>query len=207
MGRSAANARKARRHQVLGGRPFALPPRCASCDGYTLHAGVVIGASNRKGLRQLCRYVSRPPLARVRLEFLAGDRVRLGMKRAWSDGTVAIDFSALELVERLASIVPPPGKNQVLYHGVLAARSAWRSQVVPGRRARGRPAAHCAPPGHLNHLGGPAGRRSSAREDRPRPHGVPHRALVAVRPAAVARASSTNTMWIWMPLPCFHAAS
>ena len=134
MGRSAANARKARRHQVLGGRPFALPPRCASCDGYTLHAGVVIGASNRKGLRQLCRYVSRPPLARVRLEFLAGDRVRLGMKRAWSDGTVAIDFSALELVERLASIVPPPGKNQVLYHGVLAARSAWRSQVVPGRR-------------------------------------------------------------------------
>ena len=50
-GRSAASGgRRAKRVQVLGGRPFQLPPLCASCDGYTVHAGVVIGARNRRGL-------------------------------------------------------------------------------------------------------------------------------------------------------------
>ena len=37
---------------------------------------------------------------------------------------MAFEFSALELVERLAALVPPPGKNQVLYHGVLAGNAA-----------------------------------------------------------------------------------
>ena len=45
---------------------------------------------------------------------------------------MAFEFSALELVERLAALVPPPGKNQVLYHGVLAGNAAWRAEVVPG---------------------------------------------------------------------------
>ena len=50
-GRSAASGgRRAKRVQVLGGRPFQLPPLCASCDGYTVHARVVIGARNRRGL-------------------------------------------------------------------------------------------------------------------------------------------------------------
>jgi hypothetical protein len=53
------------------------------------------------------------------------------MKRTWSDGTSALVLSPQELVERLASLVPPPRKNQILYHGVLAAHSAWRAEVVP----------------------------------------------------------------------------
>ena len=43
-------------------------------------------------------------------------------------------MTPLELVERLAAMIPPPRKNQILYHGVLAPRSAWRKQVVPGPR-------------------------------------------------------------------------
>ena len=50
-----------KRVQILGGREFALPPRCASCDGYNLHAGVAIKASDRDGLERICRYVARPP--------------------------------------------------------------------------------------------------------------------------------------------------
>jgi hypothetical protein len=34
-------------------------------------------------------------------------------------------------MERLAALVPPPRKNQVLYHGVLASRAAWREEIVP----------------------------------------------------------------------------
>ncbi len=37
-GRSAlAGGRRARRVQVLGGRPYRLPARCAVCEGYSLH--------------------------------------------------------------------------------------------------------------------------------------------------------------------------
>jgi hypothetical protein len=39
---------------------------------------------------------------------------------------IPLVLSPQELVERLAAIVPPPRKNQILYHGVLAAHSAWR---------------------------------------------------------------------------------
>lgn len=48
----------------------------------------------------------------------------------WSDGTVAIEPSPLDLVERLAAIVPPP-LNQVRYCGVLAGNAAWRAEVPP----------------------------------------------------------------------------
>ena len=37
----------------------------------------------------------------------------------------------MELVEKLAAIVPPPRSNQTLYAGVLAGNAAWRSEVVP----------------------------------------------------------------------------
>ena len=78
-----------------------------------MHAGVVIGARNRKGLEQLCRYIARPPLAKERVEALPGGRVRIALKRAWSDGTTGLELSRLELVERLVSLVPPPRANQV----------------------------------------------------------------------------------------------
>jgi hypothetical protein len=142
-GRSAVRGqRKARRVQKLGGRAFVLPPLCASCDGYSLHAGVVIGARDRAGLRQLVGYIARPPLAQGRVEVLPGDRVRLQLKRPWSDGTTALELSAEELAERLVALVPPPRANQVLYGGVLAARHRWNHAVRPRPPKR-----RAAPPG------------------------------------------------------------
>ena len=139
-GRSAVRrGRRARRVQVLGGRPYQLPPKCANCDGYGLHAGVVIGARDRKGLERMCRYIARPPLAKPRLEERPGGGVRIRFKRPWSDGTEAIELSRVELVERLAALVPPPRANTVLYHGVLAARSALRERVRPRGRRRSQP--------------------------------------------------------------------
>ncbi len=116
MGRAAMGSRRgrrARRLQVLGGRPYRLPPQCASCDGYGLHAGVVIGARDRKGLERLCRYIARPPLAKSRLETRQDGTVVIRLKQPWADGTGAIQLSRLELMERLAALVPPPRKNQV----------------------------------------------------------------------------------------------
>ena len=37
----------------------------------------------------------------------------------------------MEVMERLASLVPPPRAHQVIYHGLFAARSRWRKHVMP----------------------------------------------------------------------------
>ena len=134
MGMSATGERagkRARRTQRLGGRDVQLGPRCAAFEGYNIHANVSFDASDRGGLERLCRYVLRPPLALGRLERLPSGRVLLGLKRAWSDGTTGIELSPLELVEKLAAIIPPPRANQILYAGVLAGNAAWRAEVVP----------------------------------------------------------------------------
>ena len=39
-------------------------------------------------------------------------------------------FEPLELLEKLAALVPRPRINLVLYHGVLAPHSGWRARVV-----------------------------------------------------------------------------
>ena len=39
-------------------------------------------------------------------------------------------FDPVELLERLAVLTPRPRINLILYHGVLAPRAAWPSQVV-----------------------------------------------------------------------------
>ena len=57
--------------------------------------------------------------------------VRIGMKREYSDGTSAIELSALGLAEKLAALVPPPRANTVIYSGILAGHAAWRAEVVP----------------------------------------------------------------------------
>ncbi|MCP4846138.1 MAG: transposase, partial [Actinomycetia bacterium] len=129
LGRRAG--RRTRRVVLVGGREVRLPARCGVFGGYNLHAGVWVGPRDRVGLERLARYVCRPALAKSRLERRADGHVVLRLKRAWSDGTAAFVFSPAELVSRLASLVPPPRANQVLYHGVLAPNASWRSLVVP----------------------------------------------------------------------------
>jgi hypothetical protein len=51
----------------------------------------------------------------------------------WTDGTTHLIFEPVELLERLAALIPRPRINLVLYHGVLAPRAAWRARVVPPR--------------------------------------------------------------------------
>jgi len=123
--------RRARRIQVHRGRVYQLPRRCAVCDGYNLHAGVRIAPLDREGLERLCRYLARPPVGRERLEEQPDGSILLRLKTAWSDGTAAILLSRSELLQRLLAIVPPPRKNEVVFHGVFAPRSAWRSEIVP----------------------------------------------------------------------------
>jgi hypothetical protein len=53
------------------------------------------------------------------------------LKRCWRDGTSHVIFGPLELIEKLAALVPPPRSHLIRCHGVLAPAAAFRALVVP----------------------------------------------------------------------------
>ena len=120
-----------RRFQVIGGKSYPLPPLCAACLGYNLHAGVRIAEHDRTALERMSRYLLRPPLPKGRLEERSDGKLLLKLKKRWSDGTTALLFEPVELLARLAAMLPKPGSNAISYHGVIGARAAWRREVVP----------------------------------------------------------------------------
>ena len=81
---------------------------CAADMGFSLHAATVVRRDDAGGREALARYVLRPPLAEERLSLLPDGRVRLGLKRAYSDGTVAVEMDGLAFVSRLAASIPGP---------------------------------------------------------------------------------------------------
>ena len=104
---------------------------CYVSRGFSLHAARRVEADDRAGLEQLCSYVTRPPLASGSLEKVGDDKYLFKMKSSWSDGTSHIILSGHELLEKLASIVPPPRANTTRYHGILAPAAKQRAKVVP----------------------------------------------------------------------------
>jgi hypothetical protein len=92
-------------------------PRHAHLEGFDLHANRTVRADDRAGLERLCQYLLRPPLAQGRLERLADGRVLYTLTHPWSDGTRQLLLHPLELLEKLAVLVPRPRINLLLYHG------------------------------------------------------------------------------------------
>jgi len=92
---------------------------------------VCIPANARGQLENLCRYVARPAVATERLSRFADGRVLYRLRHRWRDGTSFVIFDPLDLVGKLAALVPPPRFNLVRYHGVLAPAARWRSRIVP----------------------------------------------------------------------------
>ena len=82
--------------------------RCASVNGFSLHANTEIPAHRRDQLERLMRYTAR---GAVSLEWLAEDAngdLIYSFHRPWSDGTTGITLSPLELLEKLSAFVPLP---------------------------------------------------------------------------------------------------
>jgi hypothetical protein len=81
-------------------------------------------------------------LAIERLSLLPDGRLLYRLKRRWRDGTTRVIFEPLELVEKLAALVPPPRFNLVRYHGVLAPAARCRPSVVPSDSEAAEPVSH-----------------------------------------------------------------
>jgi hypothetical protein len=148
-------------------RPLAYDrPLCASLDGFTLHAATRAGALHPGGREALLRYVLRPPIAQERLLPRPDGLVRITLKKAYVDGTVAVDMDPLSLLCRLATSVPPPRLHTVRYAGVLAAASPWRPKIAP-KPPTEEPAAASAGPDRTGRPADTARGRSSWRVPSP----------------------------------------
>jgi hypothetical protein len=99
--------------------------------GFSLHAATRAGAADEQEREALLKYILRPPLATERLLPGPDGLVRIALKKAFSDGTVAVDLDPLSLLCRLVALVPAPRFHTVRYSGVLAAASKWRPLIVP----------------------------------------------------------------------------
>jgi hypothetical protein len=106
-------------------------------SGFSVDAGVCIEADDRAGLERLLRYCARPPFAKERLRKEGAALVyRCAKQRSepTSDKRGAkvdeITLTPLELIARIAALVPPPRTHRHRYFGVLAPNSPHRAAAV-----------------------------------------------------------------------------
>lgn len=103
----------------------------AKNSGFSLHAGVATKAHERDRLERVCRYIARAAVSEERLSTNDQGDVIYKFKKPWDDGTTALKLTPIELMERLAALVPRPRVHLTRYHGVLGPHYKHRKQIVP----------------------------------------------------------------------------
>jgi hypothetical protein len=106
-------------------------------SGFSVDAGVCIEAHDRAALERLLRYCARPPFAMDRLRKEGAALVYRCAKQhsePTSDKRGArvdeLHLTPLELIDRIAALVPPPRTHRHRYFGVLAPNSPHRAAVT-----------------------------------------------------------------------------
>lgn len=107
-------------------------PRCASVNGFSLHANISCLAEEREKLEHMARYIARPPVAIDRLSVRPDGLITYRLKKPYRDGTEWLLFSPMEFMEKLSALVPQPRFHTVRYHGVFAPHSKVRGKIVLG---------------------------------------------------------------------------
>src|SRR5450830_484215 len=106
-------------------------------SGFSVDAGVCIEAHDRAALERLLRYCARPPFAMDRLR-KEGDSLVYRCAKQHSEPTSdkrgakvdELTLTPLELIDRIAALVPPPRTHRHRYFGVLAPNSPLRASVT-----------------------------------------------------------------------------
>ena len=83
------------------------------------------------------RYTARGAVSLERLAEDANGDLIYAFNRPWSDGTTGIKLSPLELLEKLAALVPLPRAHLVRSGGCLAPHSTLRATIIPTPRQQG----------------------------------------------------------------------
>jgi hypothetical protein len=106
-------------------------------SGFSVDAGACIQAHDRAALERPLRYCARPPFAMDRLR-KEGDALvyRCAKQRSEPVGNKRgekvdeLTLTPLELITRIAALVPPPRTHRHRYFGVLAPNSPLRAAVT-----------------------------------------------------------------------------
>ena len=111
----------------------------AQIDGFSLHAGVFADTHQSDKLERLCRYIARPAISEKRLSLTSTGKVRYELKTPYKDGTSHVFFTPLDLIGKLAALVPPPRLNLTRFYGVFAPNSKVRAEVTASQRGKNSP--------------------------------------------------------------------
>jgi hypothetical protein len=105
-------------------------------SGFSVDTSVCIAAHDRAGLERLLRYCARAPFACARLRKAGRELVYRCAKQHSEPGSKPdnkrgakvdeIPLTPLELIDRIAALVPPPRTHRHRYFGVLAPNSPLR---------------------------------------------------------------------------------
>jgi len=71
------------------------------------------------------------------LALTASGQVRYTLKTPYRDGATHIELEPLDLMARLAALVPKPRMHLTRNHGMFAPHSPYRAAVTPAHRGRG----------------------------------------------------------------------
>ncbi len=104
---------------------------CEHGGGFSLDAGVRIEASDRQGLERLLRYGARPAFAQERLRQIDAEHLVYESPKPGPGGRVSQIPTPLELMDRLAALIPPPPGDTG-----IATTVCWRRIRRCGRRSR-----------------------------------------------------------------------
>jgi hypothetical protein len=125
-------------------------------SGFSIDASVRITLIDRdvpsyfKSLERLLRYCARPPFALEWLSVIRGEDGRIthvryvlprhkaanwggpgrGRKSTRPGANGVVELSPFDFLDRLADLVPPPGKHRERYHGVFALNHKLRRAVT-----------------------------------------------------------------------------
>ena len=136
--RIATGARAGKLVRRLGNRILAHQedpnarsrPMQARSRGFDLHARVRVSKKQRGNLERLARYLLRPALSLDRLRLRDDGLYQYDFRHPWSDGTSGIVLDPMELMEKLAALIPIPR--------ALRGAGAERCRCAPARRPEGR---------------------------------------------------------------------
>jgi hypothetical protein len=98
--------------------------------GCSVDASVRIGAADRAGRERLLHYCARPPFALHRLRELDPDPLLYASTNQGPGGSGPQRLTPLEVLDRLATLVPPPRIHRHRYFGVLAPNSPLRTAIT-----------------------------------------------------------------------------
>lgn len=98
--------------------------------GFSVDAAVRIEGNDRAGLERLLRYCARPPFALEHLHQQDAEHLVYHCPKPRSDGFRDLVLTPLELIDRIAALVPRPRTHRHRYYGVLAPNAPLRAMVT-----------------------------------------------------------------------------